>query len=137
MIEHEGIIKKIDGNHITVLITQQSACTACHAKGVCMAADAKEKLVEVYDSSGQFHENDRVMVTGKRSMGYKALLWAFVVPLIILIAIIILTTSVWHTGEIMAAVISLAALIPYGAGLYLFRNELKKTFSFIIEKPNN
>jgi Positive regulator of sigma(E), RseC/MucC. len=43
MIEHEGIIEKINGNHITVGIFQQSACSACHARGMCMAADSKEK----------------------------------------------------------------------------------------------
>jgi len=58
MIEHEGIIEKIRGNHITVRILQQSACGACHAKGMCTAADTKEKLVDVSDYSGQFHENE-------------------------------------------------------------------------------
>ena len=43
MIEHEGIIEHIDGNHIKVRILQQSACSACHAKGYCTAADSSEK----------------------------------------------------------------------------------------------
>jgi len=76
MIEHEGIIEKINGNHITVRILQQSACSACHAKGACMAADMKEKRVDVSDSSGLYRPHERVVVTGKESIGYKAVLWA-------------------------------------------------------------
>jgi len=136
MIEHEGIIEKINGNHITVRILQQSACSACHAKGACTAAEAKEKLVDVSDYSGQFRENERVIVAGKESTGYNAVLWAFVFPLIILIGMLVLTTSVWRFNETEAAAGSIIALAPYYIVLYLLRHKMANTFRFSIKKIN-
>ncbi|HBG57877.1 SoxR reducing system RseC family protein [Proteiniphilum sp. UBA1028] len=136
MIEHEGIIEKINGNHITVRILQQSACSACHAKGACMAADAKEKLVDVSDHTGKFRENERVIVTGTESTGHKAVLWAFVFPFVLLIAMLVLGTSVWHFTETEAAMGSLLILIPYYFLLYLLRHKMANTFRFNIKKTN-
>jgi sigma-E factor negative regulatory protein RseC len=136
MIEHEGIIEKIRGNHITVRILQQSTCSACHAKGMCTAANAKEKLVDVSDYSGQFHENERVIVAGKESTGYKAVLWAFVFPMIILIGMLVLTTLIWHFHETRAAACSLISLAPYYGLLYLLRHKMANTFRFSIKKTN-
>lgn len=136
MIEHEGIIEKINGNHITVRILQQSACSACHAKGACMAADMKEKRVDVSDSSGLYHPHERVVVTGKESIGYKAVLWAFVFPLILLITMLVLGISAWHFNETEAALGSILILVPYYFLLYLLRHKMANTFRFSIKKTN-
>lgn len=136
MIEHEGIVEQIEGNHITVRILQQSACSECHAKGVCLASDSKEKRIDVRDNSGQFHINERVILEGKGSMGLKAVLWAFVVPLIILVTIITLAVSVWHFSEPEAAATSIVALIPYGFILYALRKKMADSFKFTIKKNN-
>lgn len=137
MIEHEGIIEKISDNQVTVRILQQSACSACHAKGVCMAADSKEKLVEVVDFSGRFHENERVIIEGKESMGHKAVFWAFVLPLIILILTLILTLSLWKFNETEAAITAMVALIPYYLILYLLRKKMANSFQFSLKKWEN
>lgn len=134
MIEHEGIIEKINDHQVTVRILQQSACSACHAKGVCMAADSKEKLVEVVDLSGRFRENERVIIEGKESMGHKAVFWAFVLPLIILILTLILSLSLWNFSEIEAAISAMVALIPYYLILYLLRKKMANSFQFTLKK---
>ncbi|MEA5126806.1 SoxR reducing system RseC family protein [Proteiniphilum sp.] len=134
MIEHEGIIEKINDHQVTVRILQQSACSACHAKGVCMAADSKEKLVEVVDFSGRFRKNERVIIEGKESMGHKAVFWAFVLPLIILILTLILSLSLWNFSEIEAAISAMVALIPYYLILYLLRKKMANSFQFTIKK---
>ncbi|MBK5195288.1 MAG: SoxR reducing system RseC family protein [Proteiniphilum sp.] len=136
MIEHEGIIEKISGNKITVRISQQSACSTCHAKGACMAADAKEKRVDITDYSGRFSENEQVIIEGKESVGYKAVFWAFVLPLVILIVMLVLTTTVWDFNETEAAISSMIALAPYYFLLYLLKNKMANTFRFSIKKTN-
>ena len=136
MIEHEGIIEKINGVQITVRIVQQSACSACHAKGACMAADAKEKRVDIADSTGRFTENERVIIEGMNSTGYKAVFWAFVLPLVILMAMLVFTTSVWEFSETAAALSSMIALAPYYLLLYLLRHKMANTFRFSIKKTD-
>ena len=136
MIEHEGIIEKINGVQITVRIVQQSACSACHAKGACMAADAKEKRVDIADATGRFTENERVIIEGRNSIGYKAVFWAFVLPLVILMAMLVFTTSVWEFSETGAALSSMIALAPYYLLLYLLRHKMANTFRFSIKKTD-
>jgi sigma-E factor negative regulatory protein RseC len=136
MIEHEGIIEKINGNQITVRIIQKSACSSCHAKGACIAADSKEKLVNISDNTGQFFEKEKVIIEGKESMGYTAILWAFVVPLIILISILVLSLNYLQQSETEAALISIIALVPYYFIMYLFRNKMANSFKFSIKKTN-
>lgn len=136
MIEHEGIIEQINGNNIRVRITQQSACSACHAKGACMAADAKEKIVDVNDETGMFNINERVIVEGKESIGYKAIWWAFVLPLMILVAMIIVSIFVLNFSEYQAAIASILILAPYYGLLYLSRKKMANTFKFTIKKTH-
>ncbi|MDD2298183.1 MAG: SoxR reducing system RseC family protein [Fermentimonas sp.] len=136
MIEHEGIIEKISGDQITVRIIQKSACSACHAKAACMAADSKEKLVNISDSSGQFNEKELVIIEGKESIGYNAVLWAFATPLIILISILVLSLNYLKLSETEAALSSIIALAPYYLILYLLRNKMANSFKFSIKKTN-
>ena len=136
MIEHEGTICKIDGNQLTILISQNSACSECHAKGACMAADTKEKMVDVVDDTGMYRLNERVMLLGKTSIGYKAILWAFVIPLILMIGVIVASTSIWDIGELQAAFMSIIVLAPYYAFLYMVRAKMGERLAFTIKKLN-
>lgn len=134
-IDHPGIIQKIEGNRIFVKIVQQSACTDCHAKGICSASDSKDKIIEITDYSNAYNENDRVMICGKTATGLKAVLLAFVIPLIIVLTTII-TGSVLLWDEALSALAGLITLIPYYVILYCFRKQLKKEFVFTLKKLN-
>ncbi len=136
MIEHEGTIDNINGNQYTIRITQSSACSECHAKGACMAADTKVKMVDVVDTSGQFKLHERVLLLGKTSIGYKAVLWAFVIPLILLISVIIASTSIWQVNELQAALLALVSLVRYYALLYIIRHKMGEKLAFSIKKLN-
>ncbi len=136
MIEHQGVITNIADHKVSVMILQQSACSSCHAKGACMAADSKEKLVDIADYTGKYKVNDLVTVVGQKSMGYKAVLWAFVVPIIILVSILVISISAWNFGEIEAALVSIASLVPYYAVLFLLRDKMANSFKFTIKNNN-
>lgn len=136
MIEHQGIVTHIAENKLSVKILQQSACSECHAKNSCMAADSKEKLVDIFDFSGKYKINDSVTIVGKHSMGYRAILWAFLTPLLLLLAVLVLTLSVWNLGEMQAALIAILSLVPYYVVLHLLRNKMAQTFKFRIKNKN-
>jgi sigma-E factor negative regulatory protein RseC len=101
-----------------------------------MASDMKEKLVDISDTSGLYRVNESVVVTGKESIGYKAILWAFIFPLILLITMLILGITIWHFNETEAALGSIFILIPYYFILYLLRHKMANTFRFSIKKTN-
>ncbi len=136
MIEHKGIVENISGNRITVRILQRSACSDCHAKELCMAADSKEKRVEIIDGAENYSINEPVIIQGKESIGYKAVLVAFVLPLILLITVLIVATSVWKMKDYGAALVAIVSLIPYYLLLNLLRYKMENSFKFTIKKIN-
>lgn len=136
MIEHEGTIDNINGNQYTIRITQSTACSECHAKSACISADTKEKIVDVIDASGKFKLHERVLLSGKTSIGYKAVLWAFVLPLILMMSVIFASTSIWHIGELQSALMALVALVPYYSVLYIARHKMGEKLAFTIKKLN-
>ena len=79
-ISHKGIIEKVEGDRVFVRITQQSACSGCHAKSMCTASEQKEKIVEVQARGERFSVNEMVEVYARSSVGLKAVWWAFVLP---------------------------------------------------------
>jgi len=133
LIEHSGIINKIDNYSIHVLIEQESACSECHASGVCNAADKENKIIEVERCDQQLQVGDKVILFGKQSIGLVAVLLAFVIPFVlILITLIILRAT--GTNESLSGGISLAMLIPYYSILSIFNKKLKTKFKFEIKK---
>jgi len=132
-IEHSGIIQKIDDNSIHVIIIQESACSECHARGVCTAADKEHKMIEVENNHCLFQVGDHVVLSGKLSVGLNAVLLAFIFPFMLILAALIILNSV-GMNESISGGISLAILIPYYGILSSFNKKLKSKFKFEIKK---
>ena len=134
IIKHRGIVEKVDGSHIVVRIVQTSACSSCSAKGLCNASESKEKQIDVYEANPSYRIGEEVMVCGTTSMGMRAVLLAFGVPLLILV--LALGVSMKLTGEdaLLSSGIALVSVVPYYIGIYFCKDKLNRTFSFMIEK---
>ncbi|MBR5541744.1 MAG: SoxR reducing system RseC family protein [Bacteroides sp.] len=134
IIKHRGIVEKVDGSHIVVRIVQTSACSACSAKGLCNASESKEKQIDVYEANPSYQIGEEVMVCGTTSMGMRAVLLAFGVPLLILV--LALGVSMKLTGEdaLLSSGIALLSVVPYYIAIYFCKDKLNRTFSFTIEK---
>ncbi|MBR5296467.1 MAG: SoxR reducing system RseC family protein [Parabacteroides sp.] len=134
-INHNGIITKIDKGTIHVRIIQKSACSGCHAQGICSASESKEKIIEVPDNSGIFQLNEEVLLCGKSSLGLQAVFLAFVIPLIIVCTTIAVGTYLqWE--ETTSGLTGLILLVPFYCILYFLRDKLKKRFVFTLKKLN-
>lgn len=142
-VRHEGIIDSINGEHITVRITQTSACLHCKIAGHCNSADSKEKLVDVWEKDTSRYElGQKVTVVIGSKIGLKAVMLAFVLPVIISIIAIAITLNVtdsqgaFNNDELMqqaaAALAGIMVFIIYYVGLYFFRGSLQEKFKFRI-----
>ena len=131
-IRHEGVIDSIDGQKVTVRILQASACSGCQASRICRAAESKEKLVEV-DMSGaeSLSVGQTVTVVAGERMGMTAVLLAFGLPLLLLLIALIAAMRV-SGSEKIAAIASIAVLVPYYVVLFMCRGRIKKDFGFRI-----
>ena len=132
-IKHSGVIENIMGDSVQVRIVQTSACAACKVAGYCNASESKEKLVDVYHADTRHLKvGDVVMVTASTQVAAHALLLGFGLPFVVLVAVLFAVLLI--TGNEGAAALSgLAALVPYYAVLFLFRNRIRDKLSFSIE----
>jgi len=134
-IIHNGIIERIEYPFIFVRILQQSACSGCHAKSACTAADSQIKTIEIEDYSGNFQENEKVNICGKYTTGLQAVLLAFILPLLLILFSLIIGNSLTN-NEMVIGMVSFIILFPYYSIIYLIRNKLKKKFTFSLSKIN-
>ena len=120
-ITHPGIVENIEEDKISVKILAQSACSSCHAKGVCSVADVEEKTVMVKSfNTKNLSPGDRVTVRMERSLGKKAVFLGYLLPFILVMATLILMVSL-TSNEGLSALASLLILVPYYLGLYLLK----------------
>ena len=133
-IKHLGIVENIDGLRLTVRIVQSSACSACSVRGHCSASEQKEKLIDVYNVDRVACEiGERVMVVGATSMGMKAVLLAFVLPFVLVVATLFVVMRLSGGNEVVSALAGLGILLPFYLIIYMCKGRLGRTFFFTLE----
>lgn len=133
LIEHAGVIHQINGKHVRVQILQESACSGCHAKGACSAADMKDKFIDIDSDGSDYKVGEQVTLYGQSSMGLFAVLLAFVIPfLLILLSLILLKNFI--DNEAISGSIALGTLLPYFIILSFFNSSLKSKLKFHIKR---
>jgi len=135
LIDHEGCIDHIVDGVAHVKIISESACSACHAKGVCGAADQEEKFLDIALSEVNYEKGENVRVQVARHLGYKAVALGYFYPFLLLMAVLIVLILV-GISELKAGSIALLSLVPYYLLLYAFRKRIESTFTFSIKKTN-
>ncbi len=132
-IRHLGIVESMDGDHVRVRISQSPACSSCKVAGRCNASGGRDKVIDVYDGSPvPLSRGDAVTVTVSGGNGRLAVVLSAVVPLAILL--LALAVTMLATGdEALSGLVSLCALVPYYAALWLLRERLRQRLSFHIE----
>jgi sigma-E factor negative regulatory protein RseC len=132
-ISHEGVVTKITDDELEIKILAQSACAACHAKSACGMGEQAEKILTVPRPKGkEFTLNQKVNVTMAIGQGNKAAVLAYLLPIILLLAVLFTCLGL-GLGEGLSALLGIVALIPYYIVLYLRRDKLKQKFEYTVE----
>ena len=132
-ISHEGIVTKITDDELEIKILAQSACAACHAKSACGMGEQAEKILTVPRPKDKtFTLNQNVNVTMAIGQGNKAAVLAYLIPIMLLLAVLFTCLGL-GVNEGLSALISIVSIVPYYIILYLRRDKLKKKFDYIIE----
>ena len=132
-VSHEGIITKITDDELEIKITALSACAACHAKSACGMGEQAEKILTVpRPKDRNFTLMQKVNVTMAIGQGNKAAVLAYLIPIVLLLAVLFICLGL-GLSEGLSALISIAILVPYYAILYFQRDKLKRRFEYRIE----
>ena len=130
-IEHSGIVISSDSKSVKVSITSATACSGCHAEGVCSLSGSEKKTIEV-KGHYPFNPGDSVMVGMEKSMGTRALFFGYIFPVVVVvISLIVMIMAGVHEG--ISGLISLLFLAAYYFLIYLFRKQIDRQFIFTIK----
>ena len=133
-IKHAGVVDGVEGECVRVRILQSSACSACKVAAHCNASETKEKIIDVMDAdASHYQKGDQVMVVADTAVGFRASLYGYLLPLILMVVTLVGVLAATHS-EGLTAVSALGILMPYYVLLFLMRNKLRNRLSFTLER---
>ena len=117
----------------TVEIVSESACSACHAKGLCSLGESKTKAVQLPTRGwDNYCPGDEVTLCLKASMGHKAVWLAYVIPLFVLVAVLLVLVQC-GVGELVSGLAAIGAVAVWYFVIFLFRDKLRNEYIFEIK----
>ncbi len=132
-IAHKGRILEITPDFTSVEIIESSACSECHAKGLCGMSEEQEKVVMLpTDPYTVYEVGDEVQLCTKMTMGLKAVWISYVIPLLILM-ILILSLSAVIENEFILGGVAVAGVAVYYFMIWLLRDRLSNQFEFYMK----
>ena len=130
----EGIVRAIDGDDISVEIIVSSACSGCHAKSICIPSDRRQEVITVKNTR---HENYQVGETVEllleTSAGNKAVVLAYVLPLLVLLVLLFGCFALTHK-ELLSVGIGMLGVILYYLILKSAGKKVERGITFGIRK---
>jgi sigma-E factor negative regulatory protein RseC len=136
-ISHTGRVVSVNPMQTTVEILSSSACASCHAAGLCGMGEYQKKAIQVpTDPRTDYAVGEEVNVVLKATMGLKAVWIAYVVPLLILLAVV-LGLGGLGVGELVSALVGIVAAGLYYLVVWLLRDRLNDTYIFTVQKKSN
>jgi sigma-E factor negative regulatory protein RseC len=133
-IEHRGVVESVATGVVMVRTERKTACAECHAKGLC-GEQGGERVIKVTTSKASaFEPGDKVIVALENTaMAFSAILWAYLFPLCILLAVLFSAHALGFSDGI-AALASLSATAIYYVVLYIMRRYFDRKIKFTIIK---
>lgn len=133
LIRHEGIVLGTHGNMAHVEIVQTSACSACKARSMCMSSESQQKEMDAVMLE-PLSVGDRVEVEVRERLAWKAILLAYILPFVVMMAVIAILDFATDWSEAIVGTLSLCAIALYYIILSMFRHKLQKQFTFTAKK---
>ena len=133
-IEHKGTVAFVGRDLVLVNIEVMEACGSCASRKACAMGQGttREILVNV-DNAEDYKVGEVVRVSAKQKVGAVAVLLCYVLPLIVMVAVLAIMVSLGFM-EGTSALVALASLVTYYGVLALFRKRISRKVVFAINK---
>jgi len=132
-INHEGKVVKVTDTKVYAEIMVSEACGQCQARSMCFSKGKAITVETEREGSENFATGDEVNVYFTPKMANTSVIIAYVLPLVIFLALMF-SISGFTGNEDLGAGIALLSLPIYYTILYFNRDKLKKKFIFKVEK---
>ncbi len=132
IISHSGIVDSITRGVVHVRITQNSSCASCKVASVCNSSESKEKIIDVECiNTDIFSVGQEVEVIAAAGVGFRAVLFAFAIPAVLLFASVAWIMSIGQS-ETVAALGGLVVVAAYYICIHMVDKRLKKKLVFTV-----
>ena len=132
-IHHTGIVLSVKDTMAKGQIVPSSACAACKAKAMCVSTESKEQIIDALMLE-PLRPRDQAQLTIREHVAWRAVLIGYILPFIVMIAVIAVLTLTTSLDEAVTGTIALCSIALYYLVLRLFRNRLEKQFSITARK---
>ena len=121
-------------NFVRVDIEVMEACGSCASRKACAMGASQTREIMIYtDDATSYSIGEIVNISAKQSLGAMAVLLCYVVPLVVLIAVLALAVSL-GCSEGIAALISLGTTALYYLILAVLNKRISRKVVFTINK---
>lgn len=134
-IKHTGTVVAVESHVVTVRIEQLTACAGCASQASCSLSTEKrnQTLTIPCPNPTQFSVGETVKLVSTQKKLYTAVWWAYVLPLIGLMAVVIISLHCFN-NEVVAAGMGLVFCAVYALLLLLLPQKITQHLQIEIEK---
>ena len=134
-IKHTGTVTGVNKDSVTVRIEQRAACAGCASQASCtLSTEKKDEIITVACSNPTlFQVGETVKLLSTQKKLYTALFWAYILPLVGLLASVVVCMELYN-DELIAAVSGLAFCALYVLVLYCLPKRITRPLQIEIEK---
>jgi len=130
----EGIVRAVNGDDISVEIIVSSACSGCHAKSICIPSDRRQEIITVKNTRNEeYRVGETVELLLETSAGNKAVLFAYVLPLIVLLVLLFGCYAFTH-NELLSVGVSVLGVVVYYLVLKSAGRKVERGIEFGVRK---
>ena len=131
---HAGTVIASGNKQVKVKMEVISACASCEAHARCTFSEKKDKIVDIDTPDWrQYTPGDQVTVIINSGHGLLAVLIAYVLPALLILAVFSLLYAL-RLPELWIALATLLSVGVYCFVLYLCRHRLQRKFTFRLQK---
>ncbi len=132
-VEHPGVVKEIRGRDVFVELLRTSACGSCESRQHCELAEKQYQTLIFHDQPEDFTIGEEVNIILEASEGFKALFFAYVLPLGLVVFSLLVFSGI-TTREYLAGGGALLMLVPYYILLHVLSPRLQGSFQMKLYK---
>ena len=131
-VSHPGVVVGINDKDLEIEILSASSGGSCGIKSACGMSEMTEKRITVSKPDDkEFIVGQPVSIKMNVEQGNKAALFAYLIPAILLIAIIVILSNL-NIKEWVAALAGVGVVAVYYIILSFFKEKLKAEFKYEI-----
>jgi positive regulator of sigma E activity len=134
-LEHTGTVVELTTDGVKVRVEQRAACAGCASQASCtLSTEKKDMLINVsHPQPTLFSVGEEVKLVSTKKKLYTAVFWAYILPLLGIIAVVVGCVQGLN-NEILAAALGLAFCCLYALLLLFLPKKYVQKLQIDIEK---